>query len=67
MQHRELRAALKILGWSQAELGRRISTHRTTLSRWISEDRIPGAVAAYVTLSLEVRSLADNLAPGAKA
>jgi hypothetical protein len=60
---KELKQALKALKWSQAELSRRIETYPTTLSRWLLEDRIPGAVAAYVNLALEVRKMADLTNP----
>lgn len=60
---KQLKADLATLGWSQSELSDRIGTHRTTLSRWVTEDRIPGPVAAYVNLALEVRKLADLTSP----
>lgn len=59
----ELRAALDTLNWSQAELARRIDAYPTTLSRWVTEARIPGPVAAYVNLALEVRKLAALTSP----
>lgn len=59
MNAKELRSAIKTLGWSQAELGRRVDAYPTTVSRWMTTDRVPGGVAAYVNLFLKVRELAE--------
>lgn len=63
MTPKEMRNALKTLKWSQAELARRIDTYPTTLSRWVTEGRIPGPVVAYINLALEVRKMADLTTP----
>jgi len=63
MNSRELKQALQDLGWSQNELSRRTATHRTTMSRWIVDDRIPGPLAAYLRLALRMKDLAGALTP----
>jgi ribosome-binding protein aMBF1 (putative translation factor) len=54
----ELRAALKVLGWSRKELGRRTRSHKNSVNRWVNGDSVPGPVEAYVMLAIEVRKLA---------
>jgi DNA-binding transcriptional regulator YiaG len=72
MLHREsrqddarwLRASLRVLGWSGAELARRIDVHGNTVSAWRTGRRaLPGAVRAYVGLALQVSALGDSLGP----
>lgn len=59
---RWLRASLRVLGWSGAELARRIDVHGNTVSAWRTGRRaLPGAVRAYVELVLEVSALGDSL------
>jgi transcriptional regulator with XRE-family HTH domain len=46
MTHRQLRAALKHLGWSQLEAARRLGVAPRTMRYWIAgERRIPESVA----------------------
>jgi len=46
MTHRQLRAALKRLGWSQLEAARRLGVAPRTMRYWIAgERRIPESVA----------------------
>ena len=63
MTTRELKIALRELGWTQAELARQLDLYPTTLSRWITEDKIPGFVRAYLALALGVHRLGDVLRP----
>ena len=49
---------LRELGWSQAELARRVDTYPSTVSQW---KRVPGGVAAYVALALRVKRLVGVL------
>lgn len=62
---RDLRAALKDLGWSQADLARRCEINKSTPSEWMGKptEPIPGPIAAYVALSLEVKKLSELVAP----
>jgi hypothetical protein len=51
---------LLVLGWSQAELARRVDVHVNTVSKWMTgKSRVPGAVLAYVRLSIKVKGLLD--------
>lgn len=52
---RQLNDALRRLGWSRAELGRRINLHPNTISRW--GDKVPGPVAAYLRLAVRANEL----------
>ena len=63
MTGKELKAALKALGWAQAELSRRISVRPNSVSRWIGDrdGEVPGAVAAYVGLALKVKDLSKEV------
>jgi hypothetical protein len=47
MNNIDLDIYLKELGWSKAELARRIDVDPKTVSRW---KKIPGPVAAYLRL-----------------
>ena len=54
----ELSAILKELGWSGAELGRRVDVHEKTVSKWRNGHRdVPGPVAVYLNLALAVKRL----------
>lgn len=63
MDAKALKADLRTLGWSQSELAERIDTHPNTVSRWISDNKVPGPVAAYVRLALQVHTLSKALNP----
>jgi len=58
MTRGDLKAYLHELGWSQAELARRIKVYPATVSQW---KEVPGAVEAYVRLALEVRKICLSL------
>lgn len=44
----EFKAALDFLGWSQAELARRLGLHYNSVSKWVSSGNIPDYVAEYL-------------------
>lgn len=52
----EMRAILSELGWSQAELSRRLGIRASTVAQW-PEENIPGPAAAY----LRVKMLAHRM------
>jgi len=60
MSPKELKTALSTLGWSRVELGRRTTSHPNSVTRWCTI-RVPGPVAAYVALSLQIRETTDTL------
>lgn len=58
----ELKAALKSLGWSQAELSSRLGIHVNTISKWMKKPKepIPQYASAYVRLASDVDNLATT-------
>ena len=46
----ELSEYLDKLGWSQAELGRRIGVSSNTVSNWVVGDKVPRVVRLYLEL-----------------
>lgn len=51
-------AALDVLGWSQAELAKRLGVHKNTVSKWATgQTHLPGPVNAYLNLAVKVRRL----------
>jgi transcriptional regulator with XRE-family HTH domain len=63
----EFKAALRALGWKQADLARRVEVAPTTVSRWIDGDGVPGPVAAYLGIALQLQRLyAEFVAPPAR-
>lgn len=53
----DLVAALKSIGWSRAELARRVLVHPNTVTKWTrGHAPVPGAVEAYVRLVQAVRA-----------
>lgn len=64
MEWPEVKSALLELGWSGAELGRRVGVHPNTVSQWATgKARVPGAVAAYLRLAVEVHRLVGLVGP----
>lgn len=63
MTGRELRSAIKTLNLSQAGLARLLDVNENTIRRWKLDAKIPGPVAAYVNLSLEIKKLAALTTP----
>lgn len=56
----ELRQSLDVLGWSQAELARRLKLHQNTVSKWMTgRAKVPGPVAAYVVIRLKLKEIAE--------
>jgi hypothetical protein len=54
----DLDAALDALGWSGAELARRVDVGADRVSAWrCGKARMPGAVVAYLRLAMSVREL----------
>lgn len=51
-----LSKALATLGWSQAELGRRLGVHRNTVSSWAA-GTVPAYVRAYLALAIGIKGL----------
>lgn len=48
------------LGWTQAELSKRVETHRNVVSRWMNgHTRVPGAVIAFLKLTVKLRRIAQ--------
>ena len=54
----ELEEALERLGWSKAELCRRLGLHRNTPSRW--KEGVPRYVAEYLRVSLLAKEMLDG-------
>ena len=55
---------LRILGWSQNELARRLGLHVNTVSRWglsTARSEIPRYAVAYVDLALELRGVRERV------
>lgn len=64
MNAEELKTSLRALGWKQTDLARRVEVAPTTVSRWIDGDGVPGPVAAYLGIALELQRLhAQYVAP----
>lgn len=55
----KLEQLLKELGWSQAELGRRIGVHKNTISNWCSSNKPPEVVIFYLEMKLQLRKLGE--------
>lgn len=51
-----MKEILTTLGWSQAELARRIKVRPGSVSRWKT---VPGAVAAYLRLAGDAKKLLE--------
>ena len=57
----ELRNNLKQLGWTQAELARRVKVTPTAVCRWCKNQKVPGSVVSYVELAIKVKKLGDEV------
>lgn len=58
---KQFRAALLELGWTQAELARRLRLRPGTVTRWVTSNTVPGFAQAYLELALQVVVLAKGL------
>ena len=54
-------AALDELGWSQAELARRLGLEAHAVTRWKQRDRAPGYAIAYLDMVLISKDIRDRL------
>ena len=52
MTGQELKSALERLGWSQAELGRRLGVHVNTVTNWVNNGAPPHVVEYLRVLGL---------------
>lgn len=58
----ELRQHLARLGWTQVELARRTGYAQESVSRWVCKNqRVPGAIVAYVKLNLRINRLSGKI------
>lgn len=58
MKPADLKRSLAALGWSQAELARRIGAHPNTVSKWMTgKAAVSGAAAAYVEVHVKLREI----------
>lgn len=56
----DLDAALSALGWSQAELARRVEVHVNTVSGWSTgRTQMPGPAKAYMTLAMKAKEMLE--------
>lgn len=58
MTGQEYKAALARLGWSQAELGRRLGVHANTVINW-GRDGPPGHVVEYLRVMELARQMLE--------
>lgn len=50
---KDFRAKLRRLGWSQADLARRLDVFPSTVTDWVNRDVVPGYAFAYLNLALD--------------
>lgn len=50
---KEFRVKLRRLGWSQADLARRLDVYPSTVTEWMNRGAVPGYALAYVNLALD--------------
>lgn len=58
----DFRQKLRVLGWSQAKLAKKLGVYPSTVSEWVSKASAPEYAEAYLDLALEVRSAIRGLA-----
>lgn len=57
----QVQAALEILGWSQAELARRLYVHPNTVTGWATgRTKVPGPVVAYLGLAVKAKEMLNS-------
>lgn len=54
---RELEMALDALGWSKAELARRMDVHPNTVTSWT--EQMPGPVREFLRLKVSLKKLSQ--------
>lgn len=60
MPRNMLQDALDTLGWSQAELARRIEVHANSVSGWMTgKTPLPGPVKAYLRLAVKAKEMLE--------
>ncbi|MCM1128426.1 MAG: helix-turn-helix transcriptional regulator [Alistipes senegalensis] len=58
MTGEEFKAALKMLGWKQADIARKMDLHKNTVNAWASSGA-PAWAAEYVQAMLAIKKLHD--------
>lgn len=62
MTAEELLDALDVVGWSQAELSRRLKVHKNTVGDWVAgKYPVPGYAVAFVRVAEAARRARDTL------
>jgi len=56
---RELKQALKELGWSQAFLADRVKMHPNSISKMVKRDEVSGPVEAYIQQMVRINHLKE--------
>ena len=59
MNSKELREALKDLGWSQATLAGKVGLHPNSISKMVAKDKVSRPVAAYLAMVKRVKGLGE--------
>ena len=54
-----MKRRLERIGWSQAELARRLGVTPAVVTRWVNEDRVPEYAIAYLDLAFDLAHLRD--------
>ena len=55
----DFQGQLELLGWSQAELARRLGIHQNTITKWRNEP--PKYAAEYLKVCVMAKRMADEL------
>lgn len=58
----DFRQKLRVLGWSQAKLAKKLGVFPSTVTEWVNKGSAPGYADAYLDLALEVRAAVSGLA-----
>lgn len=61
MDARELKLALKDLGWSQASLAEKVNMHPNSISKMVRRNEVSGAVAAYILQSQKINRMKESM------
>lgn len=60
MNAEDLRKALKDLGWSQAELARRLGREPHTITEWMYRGEVPAYASAYLRAVVMAKRIVDG-------